>query len=436
MSHRQPRISPRSEPDLQRGPYPATGSGTIRGYFLVIDMMRERKKKDVIRSDVGVRNPYPLAEAILRQRRIIDEPINWHELTTEEAHRHLHKAFGLPYHQLFDPSFDSHIHRGLHRIGRADPNRAYVLSRRTGGTTGTAPCVGAIAGWKVDPLWRYPPAPPPPPAGGPYGTDIMQGCVADCYFVAALAAIGWVSPSKLQGITDTSNAANNSYTFYTAASQPISPPLSIAKPLPVDTAGQIVGAKPTAGTNVWVSMYEKAYAVFKGQLPAAPDITKLDQGNPVFALTEISGANSDGKLIKASPYYTASTSSFNLSRLFQDINAKCGGSATSGGKTRVPMVAFTYKEQSLTPSGDTYDTDTIVANHAYTILGTMGSNSGWGNSIVLRNPFGIGKPGHAVTGIHDCTPWGGTTTFKISENNFAMEIGTFAKYFEAFGYTI
>jgi hypothetical protein len=265
----------------------------------------------------------------------------------------------------------------------------------------------------------------------------MQGCVADCYFAAALAAVGWVYPQKLTGTKDPSDPDNyRIYTFYKAANQPISPPLRIAKPLPVNVAGQLVGAKPTTGTNVWISMYEKAYAVFKGEPANAPNITKLDSGNAVFALTEVMGANSDGKVLKTD-YYTASTNSFNLSKLFTDINAKCGASPGTGGKTRVPMVAFTYKNSTLTPFGDAYDDDTIVANHAYTILGTMGTAAAWGNSVVLRNPFGIGKPGQPKTGIHDCKPsWSGTQSYKIAENNFAMEMDTFARYFEAYGYTI
>lgn len=64
--------------------------------------VKEEETPDV-RSDVGVRNPFPLAEAILMERKVVKSPIQWSELSAEEARNLLEKAFGISYDHLFDP---------------------------------------------------------------------------------------------------------------------------------------------------------------------------------------------------------------------------------------------------------------------------------------------------------------------------------------------
>ena len=56
------------------------------------------------RSNIGVRNPFPLAEAILLQKGKIKEPIDWTALSAEQARKLLEKAFKIPYDHLFDPN--------------------------------------------------------------------------------------------------------------------------------------------------------------------------------------------------------------------------------------------------------------------------------------------------------------------------------------------
>jgi len=64
--------------------------------------MKEEPTTPDVRSNVGVRNPFPLAEAILLERKVIKSPIQWSELSAEEARHLLEKAFDIPYEQLFD----------------------------------------------------------------------------------------------------------------------------------------------------------------------------------------------------------------------------------------------------------------------------------------------------------------------------------------------
>jgi hypothetical protein len=74
----------------------------VRGDEIMKKQKEESEVPDV-RSDVGVRNPFPLAEAILLEREVIKSPIRWSELSAEEARDLLEKAFDMPYSQLFDP---------------------------------------------------------------------------------------------------------------------------------------------------------------------------------------------------------------------------------------------------------------------------------------------------------------------------------------------
>jgi hypothetical protein len=54
-------------------------------------------------SEVGVRNPFVLTEIILMERKVIKSPIQWSELSPEEARHLMEEAFGIPYEHLFDP---------------------------------------------------------------------------------------------------------------------------------------------------------------------------------------------------------------------------------------------------------------------------------------------------------------------------------------------
>jgi hypothetical protein len=213
----------------------------------------------------------------------------------------------------------------------------------------------------------------------------------------------------------------------------IDPPLYIDEPLAVDAISNLVFARPTDNVSVWPSIYEKAYAVYRGQDPAKPDITQLSSGNPVPAMCDIQGLPCDSKLLKSSTYY--SEKKFNLQKLFTDINARCGRNTSIGGRTQKPMVTWTYYDSTLTPFQDTFTDDLIVANHSYSILGTTVTRE-WGNCVVLRNPYGFSVVTQPKPGIHDCKPWNGAYAFSMAQGNFAVEMDAFTRYFEGYGFVI
>ncbi len=384
-----------------------------------------------LRSDIGVRNPYALAEVILRKNGTIKDPIEWRKLKEADAKSYLYKAFKLNYSQLFDPKYGSPIFRGPREVAResAPSGKEFLFPQNTE----ASPCTAVVSSWTTLPGWNWP-APPPCSTPGQYGIDTMQGCAPDCYFIAALSSIAWTCPVNLTGIPDTSTPPLQKYKFVNATTGAVSG-LKVARPLAVDVNGNLVFARPTDNVSVWSGLYEKAYAIFKGIQPAsAPDITQLNQGNPTTTLFEILGKTINTQIIQGADPVA----------LFNAINAMCGGSST-GSQTGSPMVAWTYPNSTLTPDGDQYTDDLIVANHSYSILGTgIVDNL---PCVVLRNPFGfsLGNPAEAGIAAWNCSPWSpasdlststpGSPAVNPSNGNFAMDMDAFIRFFQGFGYT-
>jgi hypothetical protein len=390
-------------------------------------MIPEKNREVRVRSNVGVRNPFPLAQAILlREEQIEGDHIDWTEIRVERAKEYLYRAFKVRYEDLFDPGTRkarSPLYRGMPGVeGKKNPGTRQGKEFLFPVRTGAGPCqTSVINSWNTREDWRYPLPPPPPPAsGGPYGVDTLQGASADCYFIAALSSVAWTDTTLLPGgWPDTANPPRHKYKLYSAPGKPVGK--IVARALALDTGNNLIFAKPADNIHVWASIYEKAYAIFRGIPPLPqPDIGQLCFGNPVTCLTEITGSTADALSLKNS----------DQAALFQFINERCGNTG-SGGRTTRPMVAWTYPDSSGISSGDQYNDDLIVANHSYSILGTTLLRDV--PCVVLRNPFGISiappKPG-----IHECPDW--LYPIQLSEGNFCMEMGAFIDYFEGIGFLV
>lgn len=390
--------------------------------------MREKVK---IRSNVGVRNPYPLAEAILLKKGFIDTHIDWRKVSAKTAKRYLEQAFNKPYRELFDPQFNSPLYSRLRRKGNQEG--ISPESERVG--SGVSPCTDVVVGWIRKDGWAYPPAPPPPPQGGPYGLEVMQGCAPDCYFIAALISVARLSPSSLTGGNDPNVPDNNLYMFRNGLpnSGSSSSTVSAAKPLPVNAGENLVFAHPTDGVSVWPSLYEKAYGVFRGLDRDQPDLSQIGTWSPLAALWEVWGASVDARFVTAYPGIPPQK--FDLVKLYRDICSK-GGMSPSGGRPRKAMVAWTFHDGTLTPYGDAYTDDLIVGNHAYSILGTAVLGNGYGNCLIMRNPYGFSTVTAPKPGTCSCSPGWSTDTFQISQGNFAITMDAFTRYFEGFAFTL
>ena len=442
-----------------------------------------------MRSDIGVISPFSLAEAILGER------IAWTKKTKAGGREILEDALGMDYASLFSPVSGSPLYKGLPSLKTASKARPEVavekmrasvskpltkvkpeIRTQTGwgnllrmlaslfrpepaqtvrsaevtaplasdiSTGAPLPCTANVE-WRTDPAWIYPP--PPAPAGdySPlFGTHSIQGCAADCYFIAALSSLAWIDPASLSGTPDLSG--NYEY-WFTDTDELLNPlgdaqEISVDEPLPVNRdTGELAYAHSRIPNQVWPAVYEKAFAKFKGIMPpTAPNIPGLGFGNPIHALCCLTFTYGTARL----------TAGYDGHKLWQEINQLCG-SGMNGDKTQYPIVAWTYPQTPADPNLS-YSTDILVANHSYSILGTAVLNGS--ECIVLRNPYVYSVAGSPPQGVIDgtweFTDWYGlggaesagrlqmklrTTDESIGDGTFALEAGAFVKYFEGLGW--
>ncbi|MDD1665768.1 MAG: C2 family cysteine protease [Methanomicrobiales archaeon] len=422
-------------------------------------------------STIGVISPFALAESIL------GEKIPWTKMGPEEGREVLEGAFHLDYASLFSPvKGESPLYWGLPGKKTAEksppekknfgllssgtfstaggPDTGRRMARMVASLTGTAagappPCTASVT-WDERPVEEYPEPPPPSPDSDAdfdllFGTHPIQGCAADCYFIAALASLAWTDPVGLWGYSD--GTGNHDF-FFSHIDPDLNPvdwqPESVDRNLPLDkdTLAPAFARSRVKG-RAWPALYEKAYAIFRQVGPGTePDITQLNYGNPIEALCMTSMCYGTVRL----------TAGFqDGAELFSEVNALCGA-FQDGNKTRFPMVAWTYPTDPADP-GLGYNTDVLAANHAYSILGTMVADGV--EHIVMRNPFcfSVAPSIDGVTGgtwkFTDWYCYGGenylpgcsekvmdlkTSDGSVGDGTFAIEAGLFPAYFLAFAW--
>ena len=181
------------------------------------------------------------------------------------------------------------------------------------------------------------------PTGTKYYTEPIQGCVKNCFFMAALVSVAWAANTKLK--------IHPVYQFHNGNSW--DPSFEINKDLAVDTTDNLVYGR-TSSQYIWPCLYEKAYAKWKD----APDHRDeppigiiLNGGNGIHALQNICGGTR---------YSNTTTPGLTI-----PVNPR------SGNKTIYPSVAYTKKSP---------ESSQLTSNHTYSVLRITGD--GW----ELRNP--------------------------------------------------
>lgn len=356
---------------------------------------------------IGARNPFVYAEHKLGKK------INWHKMSPGHKREKLEEAFGMPYNQLFDPKNESPLF-----VKTGDLRACTTVS---------------------NPNWA------PNPAGSTYTVtsraynDLVQGDLPDCFFIAALSSVAFAAPALIP------NKLGTSYTYYffnppaVMGDLPIrDAPITVTNKLPLDpSTGNYRYSKSFTAGEIWIAMYEKAFAAWKNRSKGdTPDYSLICTGDPVLALMNITG----WRFSTTSKYSTQDFSSGTL--IYSKIRSACK-SANGYWVAQFPMVAYTYDPRiESPPSGITYNNATIVGNHSYSVLGvhTIGTT----NYIVMRNPWGQKGSGPG-SGDPDPTnlPAGALATGKwsliteLSDPNdaiFALEAGVFRNYFKGFGW--
>jgi calpain family cysteine protease len=381
---------------------------------------------------IGAANPLRIAE--LRLGRTLDPA----DPGLQETIAH---ALGLPFERLFDPRFGSPVYIGIksvHAPPVIEPTRPPKLPRPVSPVAPTAsvgapeagveaPIIGPLPVLKQIkvpiPVW-WPPFPLTDLKYGMLGEFIVdvpsatapwQGALADCWLISAMASVAWCHSDTIteRTLKDGSGVvgaggADYEFTFYAAPDWGVGRTLSVKDDVPETTSGDFVYACSTVAGETWPANIEKAFIGMRGATgfiePSSTNYAELNYGDPAWAVASLVGRP---------PWYHAA----NASDAWATINANC-----VSGRATTPMTAWTYGTGSATIS---YDGSGIVANHAYSLLGTM--TSGGNDYVVLRNPWSWHE------GVLNTLPGSFQGLTLPGGGVFALRMDTFSQYYASFG---
>ena len=264
--------------------------------------------------------------------------------------------------------------------------------------------------------------------------DPVQGAVPNSWLIAALFAVAWSEPSRITRdnafLLDSPDEKHEKRTLsiklHSKGGENDAPTANVEVnfDIPVNNSSNLpIYCRSSNGIGaVWPSLYEKAFAkwLVKGSSDH-PDITQTaasaNGGDPVKAMAQINDR-------EPKYYYTHSRTGADLLGL---VRANC-----VNWKTIHPMTAFTHA------SGNVYKGSTIVANHAYTVLG-WALSQGNRNYVVLRNPWGVTEPLGMTTypgllEVVDRDIWPPLDLLD-RQGVFALEAHAFKEYFACLGMT-
>jgi hypothetical protein len=305
--------------------------------------------------NVGVANPYALAEVMLKRR------VNWKRVA--DPRKLLEKTLGMPYEKLFDPKNDSPLYAGLKLNPKTMSMERSEIPSTAKGAFSALVDVGDSTVW-VDPGDFF--------EETAEFADPIQGGLGDCYFIAALSSVAWSRPYVIAQRTRATGTGQQQFVdmieFYKSGK---AEEAEVTELLPLNSpSNTFIYARSSEAGEIWPAVYEKAYAKWRTNDPGdKPNYLPIAGGDPVGAASQLTGLT---------PYY------FWNSGLSEDgIYQKVRENSLSR-KTFNPMVAWTY---GSAPSPDVnYSSAHLAANHAYSILGWQYANNQ--EYIVLRNPWG------------------------------------------------
>ncbi|WP_322748972.1 MULTISPECIES: C2 family cysteine protease [unclassified Frankia] len=255
--------------------------------------------------------------------------------------------------------------------------------------------------------------------------DPVQGAVANCYYIAALAAVAWATPFSIRQLTRATGSAQQSFVDMVRFYKPnsggaVDRDVEVTEKVPLSSGGGFIYCRSSEAGEIWPAVYEKAYAKLKtGTSSDQPDITATAWGDCVFATAQLTGGNT-------SYYDTASRSGDQLWDVVR--------SNSLSYRTFRPMTAWTYSTGSASPKKIVYDNTNIVGSHCYTILGWAYRDGS--KYLILRNPWGNTEPTVGVlsgtTFMYDIS-WWRPIALAPNDGTFGIEANTFQTYFAGIG---
>jgi hypothetical protein len=386
----------------------------------------------------GAINPKVLAE--LKLGRTLDPK-------SPDFKKIVSEALGLPYEQLFDPKYKSPVFSEIPIKKRDlskrrddhdedDEHREKFGADKVGGGNGSlkdSRYLNELVYRIPYPIWwsliisdlnfGVP---------GDFITDVptatspIQGGLADCWLISAMASVAWTDSRSIAEKTTRRNGtgdiegdnANYVFDFYSSSSwaTPVEKTVRVDVP---QTSGMYIYARSSVADETWPANLEKAFIAMRGGSispePFSTDYNKLNYGDAAWGVASLVGR---------APWYHSA----NASDAWSVITSHC-----ASGRTTTPLVAWTYGSSTDAPTSIDYSSANIVANHAYSILGTW--SDGGSNYVVLRNPWGYLEATIGVDGgswpEHESWGWDNITV--PDDGVFALRIDVFSAYYAGFG---
>jgi hypothetical protein len=201
-------------------------------------------------------------------------------------------------------------------------------------------------------------------AGGPKYSDVVQGLLGDCYYVATLGEIALKSPSTITSMFIVNGDGTYTVRFFNKGKADY---VTVDSQLPVDRFGRLVfaniGAAATSTANIlWVALAEKAYV----QMNESGWLRLALPGN---------GSNS----------YQAIAGGF-LSAVSLQV-ANRASTTVSVGSSGFDQFTTAFNVGKLVgfASKSTPTSSMIVGNHQYVAVGFNASTQ----TVTLFNPWGV-----------------------------------------------
>jgi hypothetical protein len=256
--------------------------------------------------------------------------------------------------------------------------------------------------------------------------DPVQGAVANCYYIAALAAVAWATPYRISHLTRATGEPQEAFTIMVRFFKPdsngqLDKEIEVTETVPLNSAsGGFIYCRSSEAGETWPAVYEKAYAKLKtGHTGDHPDITATAWGDCVWATAQLNGGKRE---------YHATTSN-TADQLWNLVRAN-----SLGGRTFNPMVAWTYSSGDASEKKVVYSDANIVASHCYTVLGWAFRNDR--KYLILRNPWGNTEASvqtlNETVWLHDVSWWRPINLTAI-DGTFGIEASAFKTYFAGLG---
>ncbi|MGA7179543.1 MAG: C2 family cysteine protease [Thiobacillaceae bacterium] len=276
----------------------------------------------------------------------------------------------------------------------------------------------------------------------PTATSPVQGGLADCWLIAALASVSWTRPELMAerirrenptGDVESAGDADSGHADFRfdftdvltiplgfiTLTIPFTFPIWTGEQVPQYAGGGYIYARSSAAGELWPAVIEKAVAVWRSggnaDFPSGADYGHLNGGDAAWACHILTGGSAWYHWADANDSWST-------------IQSHC-----SSARATSPLVAWTWGSSDDSPNKVDYAGANLVANHAYSILGTWETNNR--QYVVLRNPWGYHEGSlNVATGTWSTQEAWGTASLTLPGSGvFALEIHTFREYFMGFG---